>query len=117
MNVDVEDEQLDRMLHALADPTRRAILRRLGEGDAQVTTLAEPFAISLNSVSKHIRTLESAGLVLRRRAGRGYLLSLHPQGLDHVTAWLDDTRRFWSRRLAALDDLLTERAREHEEPR
>ena len=69
---------LDQTLGALADPTRRAILERLSRGEARVTELARPFDISLNSVSKHIRRLELAGLVRRRRAGREHFLSLNP---------------------------------------
>lgn len=112
MNVLESEEELDRTLHALADPTRRAILRRLSEGDARVTALAEPFAISLNSVSKHIQTLENAGLVNRRRSGREHLLSLNSDRLDHIADWIEETRRFWSRHLTTLDRLLTERDRE-----
>jgi DNA-binding transcriptional ArsR family regulator len=70
--------QLDLTLTALADPTRRAILQRLLHGEARVTELAKPFAISLNSVSKHIRVLERAGLLRRRRAGREHILSFDP---------------------------------------
>jgi DNA-binding transcriptional ArsR family regulator len=109
VDVTVQDKALDRVLHALADPTRRAILRRLSEGDARVTALAEPFAMSLNSVSKHIQTLEQAGLVTRRRSGREHLLSLNPDRLDHLAEWVAQTRSFWSQRLAAMDALLTER--------
>ncbi|MFK3980560.1 ArsR/SmtB family transcription factor [Micromonospora sp. NPDC050397] len=108
MNVTVEDDALDKVLHALADPTRRAILRRLSEGDARVTALAEPFAISLNSVSKHIQTLEHAGLVSRRRSGREHLLSLNPEQLKQVTDWINQTCGFWSRGLAAVDALLSD---------
>jgi DNA-binding transcriptional ArsR family regulator len=81
-----------------------------------VTTLAEPFDISLNSVSKHIQTLERAGLVTRQRQGREHVLSLNPSGLDDLARWVDDTRAFWSERLAALDQLLTdsEQERKHQ---
>ena len=71
---------------ALADPTRRAILQRLAQGEARVTELARPFAISLNSVSKHIRMLERARLVHRRRAGREHLLTFNPAPLDEAAA-------------------------------
>ncbi|MCI3180016.1 transcriptional regulator [Caulobacter sp. CCUG 60055] len=91
---------------ALADPTRRAILHRLSAGEARVTELARPFAISLNSVSKHIRLLERAELVRRRRAGREHLLSLNPAPLDAAAAWIEGQRALWSRRLSALDALL-----------
>ena len=94
---------LDRTLAALADPTRRAILRRLAQGEARVTELARPFAISLNSVSKHIRMLERAHLVRRRRAGREHVLSLDPRPLDEAARWIEAQRAFWAGRLDALE--------------
>ena len=97
---------LDHTLLALADPTRRAILRRLSEGEARVTDLAQPFAISLNSVSKHIRVLERAGLVRRRRAGREHLLSFTPAPLDAAADWIATHRSLWGARLRALDAML-----------
>jgi DNA-binding transcriptional ArsR family regulator len=101
-----KESDLDQTLMALADPTRRAILHRLSEGESRVTELARPFAISLNSVSKHIRVLERAHLVRRRRAGREHLLSLNPQPLDEAVAWIEAQRAIWVARLDALDDLL-----------
>ena len=94
---------LDQTLTALADPTRRAILRRLSQGEARVTEVARPFAMSLNSVSKHIRMLERARLVRRRRAGREHLLSFDPEPLDEAAAWIEAQRAFWSARLDALE--------------
>jgi len=93
---------LDQTLLALADPTRRAILQRLSRGSARVTEIAEPFEISLNSVSKHIRTLERARLVQRRREGREHILSFNPQPLDELASWIENKRAFWT---ARLDDL------------
>ena len=101
-----KQSDLDQTLMALADPTRRAILHRLSEGESRVTELARPFAISLNSVSKHIRVLERAHLVRRRRAGREHLLSLNPEPLDEAVAWIEAQRAVWVARLDALDDLL-----------
>jgi DNA-binding transcriptional ArsR family regulator len=97
---------LDRTLLALADSTRRAILQRLSQGEARVTELAEPFAMSLNSVSKHIRVLERAQLIKRRVAGREHLLSFNRKPLDEAAAWIASTRAVWTARLAALDELL-----------
>jgi DNA-binding transcriptional ArsR family regulator len=97
---------LDRTLMALADPTRRAILQRLSKGEARVTELASPFAISLNSVSKHIRMLERARLVQRRRVGRDHFLSFNPKPLDTAATWIETQRALWSARLDALDALL-----------
>lgn len=103
---------LDHTLLAIADPTRRAILRRLSAGEARVTELAEPFAMSLNAVSKHIRILERAGLVQRRRVGREHLLSFNPEPLDEAAAWIEQQRAFWTSRLDALDALLRGEDRE-----
>jgi DNA-binding transcriptional ArsR family regulator len=100
---------LDNTLLALADETRRAILARLSEGDARVTTLAEPFDISLNSVSKHIRILERARLVRRRIEGREHVLSLNTAPLNEAAAWIASQQQFWSQRLASLDRVLTRR--------
>jgi DNA-binding transcriptional ArsR family regulator len=94
--------QLDDTLIALADETRRSILRRLAAGEARVTEVAAPFDISLTSVSKHIRLLERAGLVRRRVAGRDHFLALEPRPFDELTEWMLKTREFWS---ARLDDL------------
>lgn len=97
---------LDHTLMALADPTRRAILQRLAQGEARVTEIAEPLPMSLNGVSKHIRMLERADLVRRRRAGREHLLSLNPHPLDEAAAWIETQRTLWTRRLDALEGLL-----------
>jgi DNA-binding transcriptional ArsR family regulator len=103
MSAMVMRSNLDETLMALADPTRRAILQRLSQGEARVTELAQPFAISLNSVSKHIRMLERADLVRRRRAGREHLLSFNPEPLDEAAAWIEMQRAFWTARLDALE--------------
>jgi DNA-binding transcriptional ArsR family regulator len=97
---------LDDTLIALADDTRRTILGRLAAGEARVTEVAAPFGISLNSVSKHIRLLERAGLVRRRIAGRDHFLSLEPKPFDELTQWMAKTRDFWSSRLDALEAAL-----------
>jgi len=102
---------LDATLLALADPTRRAILRRLARGEARVTDVATPFAVSLEAVSKHIRVLERARLVRRRRAGREHWLSYDPRPLDAAARWLTDMRAHWTARLDALDALLAEEDR------
>ena len=97
------EKQLDRTLTALADPTRRAILRRLSRGETRVTDLAKPLPISLNSVSKHIRVLERAKLVKRRWMGREHWLSFNRQPLDEAAAWIEAQRSFWNERLDALE--------------
>jgi DNA-binding transcriptional ArsR family regulator len=97
---------LDDTLIALADETRRGILKRLASGEARVTEVAEPFDISLNSVSKHIRILERAGLVRRRVAGREHFLALEPGPFDELAGWMQKTRAFWSSRLDVLEAAL-----------
>ena len=94
--------QLDATLLALADPTRRAIVRRLALGEARVTEIAAPFPMSLNAVSKHIRALERAGLVNRRVAGRQHLCSLRPEPLREVSEWVSFYERFWTESLDRL---------------
>jgi len=97
---------LDDTLIALADDTRRSILRRLAAGEARVTEVAAPFGISLNSVSKHIRLLERAGLVRRRISGRDHFLALEPKPFDDLTQWMRETRAFWTSRLDKLEAAL-----------
>jgi DNA-binding transcriptional ArsR family regulator len=107
---------LDRVLVALADPTRRAILGRLSHGPMRVTRIAQPFGISLNSISKHIRVLERAGLVQRRREGREHLLSLNLGPLDDAIIWMKEHHVLWTSRLDAVeasDDAVIHR-RSHE---
>ena len=99
-------DRLDHTMLALADPTRRAILSRLAKGEARVTDLAAPFEISLNSVSKHIRILERANLVTRRRVGREHLLSRNARPLDEAAAWIDTLRHHWNQRLDRLERAL-----------
>src|SRR3954470_17877987 len=94
---------LDSVFNALCDPTRRAILARLTGTDARVTDIAAGFPLSLNSVSKHIRMLERAGLVKRSVAGREHLLSLEAAPLAEAAVWIEHYRRFWEGRLAALE--------------
>ena len=97
---------LDRTLSALADPTRRAILRRLSSGETRVTEVARPFSMSLNAVSKHILVLERAKLVRRRKVGREHFLTYRPEPLDAAAEWIASTRTFWASRLDALEQLL-----------
>ncbi|MGE5146382.1 MAG: ArsR/SmtB family transcription factor [Candidatus Eiseniibacteriota bacterium] len=99
---------LDLTLGALADPTRRAILARLSEGETRVTDIAAPFDMSLNAVSKHIRVLERARLVERRRAGREHFLTLNRAPLDAAADWIETQRALWTRRLDTLEQLLRE---------
>jgi len=96
------ERELDLLFRALGDRTRRALLARLAERPAKVTDLAEPFAMSLPAVSRHIRVLERARLVVRNVDGRVHQCSLDPLPLEEVDAWLAHYRRFWTGNLDAL---------------
>jgi DNA-binding transcriptional ArsR family regulator len=102
------DAQLDAMFMALADPTRRAILRHLQTGEATVTELARPFAMSQPAISKHLKVLERAGLVSRRRDAQRRPCRLEARRLKAATDWLDGYRRYWDESYQRLDDLLGE---------
>jgi DNA-binding transcriptional ArsR family regulator len=101
-------DRLDAAFAALADPTRRAILARLASGEASVTELAEPFAMTQPAVSKHLKVLERAGLVSRRRDAQRRPCRLEARALREATEWLDGYRRFWAESFDRLDDLLDE---------
>lgn len=106
---------LDTTFAALADPTRRAILARLAEGEASVTELAGPFRISLPAVSKHLRVLERAGLLARERDGRVHRCHLVTEPLKDAAEWIARYQRFWEERLDALAEYLDETAKEEVE--
>jgi DNA-binding transcriptional ArsR family regulator len=106
-----QSARLDGVFNALCDPTRRAILARLTGAEARVTEIAGDFPISLNSISKHIRMLERAGLVRRSIVGRDHLLTLNAEPLAEAQAWIEKYRRFWDSRLAALDAFVTNKKR------
>ena len=93
---------------ALADPTRRAILRRLAEGDATVKQLAEPFTISQPAISRHLKVLKDAGLISRRREAQARPTSLRVEALDEADAWVGSCRATWEARVGRLDAHLRE---------
>ncbi len=97
---------LDATFAALADPTRRAILARLALGEATVGELAEPFSMSQPAISKHLKVLERAGLIVRGREAQRRPSRLHPAPLAAASKWLEDYRRFWESSFALLDNLL-----------
>jgi DNA-binding transcriptional ArsR family regulator len=99
-------DQLSLVFGALADPTRRAILARLAEGEATVAELAAPFAVSQPAVSKHLKVLEQAGLISRNRRATARLSRLEAEPLREVTTWLARYQRFWDESHERLDDLL-----------
>ncbi len=105
-------QELDSIFHALADATRRDMLRALAKGEHSVGQLAEPFAISLAAVSKHIKVLEKAGLVQRTVSGRTHHCRLAPTALAAAHEWLSFYEQFWNSRLDALEALLRS---EHEQ--
>jgi DNA-binding transcriptional ArsR family regulator len=100
--VEAED-QLSRVFAALADPTRRAILARLADGDATVSELAEPFSISLPAISRHLKVLERAGLISRSRSGQWRSSTLQATPLKEATDWMERYRIFWDVSLDRLD--------------
>jgi DNA-binding transcriptional ArsR family regulator len=103
---------LDQVYAAIADPTRRAILRILAEGEINVGSLAGRFPISLNGVSKHVKVLERAGLVERTVQGREHRLRLNAEPLQEASMWLEHYRRFWGARLGALEAFLLKKEQE-----
>jgi DNA-binding transcriptional ArsR family regulator len=100
-------DRLSLVFGALADPTRRAILARLAEGQASVAELAAPFSVSQPAISKHLKVLEHAGLVSRTRRATARLSLLEAEPLREVTTWLARYQRFWDESHERLDDLLT----------
>ena len=104
--VELHAQHLDSVFHALGDATRRRMLRELSRGERTVSQLAEPFTISLAAASKHIKALESAGLVRREIKGRTHLCRLEPGPLASANQWLTFYERFWTDRLDALEQLL-----------
>jgi DNA-binding transcriptional ArsR family regulator len=98
--------QLDATFAALADPTRRAILARLAQGEASVTDLAEPFAMSQPAISKHLKVLERAGLISRGRDAQRRPRRLEARALRDATQWLENYRQFWEAQFGRLDALL-----------
>lgn len=95
--------ELDRVFSALADPTRRAILRRLTHSSATVKEIAKPFGFSLNAISKHLMVLERAGLLRREVRGREHHCSIEPRPLRKADKWLEQYRQFWEQRMDALE--------------
>jgi DNA-binding transcriptional ArsR family regulator len=102
----VQYSLVDQAFAALADPTRRGVLERLGRGPASITELAEPFGISLTGMKKHVRVLEEAELVRTEKVGRTRVCDLGPRGLDDVEVWMNTYRRMLDQRLDRLGELL-----------
>jgi DNA-binding transcriptional ArsR family regulator len=109
--VEYSQTSLNRVFSAVADPTRRAILRALEKNPAIITEIAKPFSVSLNAVSKHVMVLERAGLVRREIKGREHVCTLEPRPLRDATAWLDHYRQFWDVRLDALERYVAQKVK------
>ena len=101
-----DEQQLDKTFAALADPTRRAIVQRLAKGDASVNELAEPFEMSLPAVSRHLKVLEGAGLLQRRREGKYRPCRLDGRALMQAAGWINTYRQFWGDQFDRLADFL-----------
>lgn len=99
---------LDRVFHALSDPTRRAVIERLARGPAAVSELARPFGMALPSFTQHLGVLEGSGLVRSKKAGRVRTYELRPKKLEAVEGWFVKQRAHWEQRLDQLDDYLEE---------
>jgi DNA-binding transcriptional ArsR family regulator len=108
----MQTDDLSLTFAALADPTRRAILAKLASGDCSVTELAEPFAMSMPAVSKHLRVLERAGLITRQRQAQRRPCRLEVRPLQEVAAWAEHYRAIWEQRFDRLDNYLQELAKE-----
>ena len=106
---DLRSPELDRVFFALADPTRRAILRRLSDHPATINEIAKPFRVSLNAISKHVMTLERAGVLRREIKGRRHYCSIEPDPLREANVWLEHYRQFWEQRLAAFEAFVARR--------
>ncbi|HEY2042036.1 MAG TPA: metalloregulator ArsR/SmtB family transcription factor [Jatrophihabitans sp.] len=102
----MSEDRLDATFAALADPTRRAIVARLADGDATVNELASPFDMSLPGISKHLKVLERCGLITRSRHAQFRPCHLEHEALDAAVGWIETSRRTWSERFDKLDDHL-----------
>lgn len=107
-NLLVKMQQLDHTFAALADPTRRAILARLALGEATVGELAEPFEVSLPAISKHLKVLETADLIIREKRAQQRVCRLRPEALKTASDWIEQNRRMWEERFDRLDAYLRE---------
>jgi DNA-binding transcriptional ArsR family regulator len=108
---------LDRTFSALADPTRRAILARLASGETSVSELAEPFAMSLPAISRHLKVLEQAGLIVRGREAQWRPARLEAAPLREIASWVEHYRRFWERSFDRMDSYLAEIQKGNEDGR
>ncbi|HET6452104.1 MAG TPA: metalloregulator ArsR/SmtB family transcription factor [Spirochaetia bacterium] len=104
-------DQLSDVLTAISHPSRRAMIGQLAVGPARFSDIAEPFDLSLNAITKHLKLLERAGLISREKRGREVLISLRPQPLRLVSGWVHEYERFWNRHLDRFERSFRERGR------
>ena len=109
LTTSIDDDRLDATFSALANATRRAIVTRLAEGDATVNELADPFDLTLPAISKHIKVLEQAGLVIRGQRAQYRPCALNAAALDEVSSWAEQQRRTWQERFDRMDDRIKQR--------
>lgn len=114
--VNYEPPSLDQIFSALSDPTRRAILLRLTDGEATVSEVAEPFKMTAPAISKHLRVLEEAGLITRRKDGRTHYLHLKASALKDASDWLAHYKAFWEAQIDSLERYLQETDDDHTSP-
>lgn len=108
-------DTLDRAFHALADPTRRAVISRLAEGESSITSLAAPFDMALPSFAQHIKVLEDCGLIATQKRGRSRWCRLETDRFNEAAAWMERERRRWSARLDRLETYLDKREADRQE--
>ena len=108
--VEYDTKELDRVFSALGDPTRRAILRALSKGPSTIKTIAKPFPVSFNAISKHVMVLERAGLLRREIRGREHHCFIESRPLRDANQWLEHYRQFWEDRMDALEAYVAKRA-------
>lgn len=108
------ESHLDRLFHALSDPTRRMMLNRLARGPAPVSELAEPTGLRLPTILRHLSVLEDAGLIETQKDGRVRSCAFQPRALQPMTTWLDEQRKVWEARLDRLDDYVMNLMKERE---
>src|SRR3954451_21866556 len=106
MGTTIEDQRLDALFTALSDRTRRGIVARLSAGEATVKELAEPYAMTMQAVSQHVRVLERSGLISRGRHRQTRPCRLEPAALDLAASWIEESRRTWSERMDRLETRL-----------
>ena len=102
----INEEQLDATFGALSDPTRRAILARLAQGEVRMTELAKPFGMSLPAVSKHLKVLETAGLISRHKDGRIHRFNANPEPIRQAVSWVEQYQQYWEQQFERLEQYL-----------